>query len=287
MIDTDTLKKLSETWVKGAAYDPRIQQRIWNRAAPDYRELKIPDMEENPFLRHMAQALPLEPSMRTLDIGCGSGIYSMALAPYVQEAVGVDISPNMIQYARERSQALGLSNTAFHCLDWSEADIGQLGFTRGFDVVFAHMTPAVDDYQTFDKLNRCSRNLCMIEKPTRRQDRIQDGAFRQIGLTPSMDQYHGSIFQAFSYLWCSGYCPQFYYHEDAWQSEKPVEAMAAWCTDRARLRRELTDREEQAIARYVESQAVDGIVRELTTTTRVTILWQVGNTTIQKTQKGG
>ncbi len=271
----DDLKKLSETWVKSRAYDPAIQRQLWDRAASDYRELKIPDPKENAFLRHMRTALPLDASLRTLDVGCGSGIYSMALAPYVQEAVGIDISPNMIRYAKERSRALGLSNTAFHCLDWSEADVEQLGFSDGFDIVFAHMTPAVDDYQTFDKLNRCSRKLCMVEKPARRRDRIQDGAFAQIGLRPCNAQDQGGILQAFSYLWYHGYCPQLSYQEDEWESEKTVEDMTAWCTDRARLQRKLTAAEEAAIARFVEGQAKDGMVLEVTKTTRVTILWRV------------
>lgn len=283
----DYLRKLSGEWAKNSAYDSGIQQRIWDRAAPGYRELELPNIEENAFLRHMTEAVRLDQSIRTLDVGCGSGIYSMALAPYVQEAVGIDISPKMIQYARERSQKLGLTNTTFHSLDWSEADIRQMGFFREFDVVFAHMTPAVNDYETFDKLNSCSRNLCMIEKPARRLDQVQDEAFRRIGLDRQENQYHGGIPQAFSYLWYQGYCPKLYYQEDVWQVEKTIPDMTAWCTDRARLLRELTPQDEAAIEHYIESQAVDGMVREHTTTTRVTMVWHVNNTNRKVDESNG
>ena len=93
------LEELKRSWQRQTAEENEIQRRIWDRAAKDYGELPIPSLEDDPFLREMGRALPLTSSLRTLDIGCGSGIYSMALAPKVQEAVGVDISPAMIQAA--------------------------------------------------------------------------------------------------------------------------------------------------------------------------------------------
>lgn len=271
----DMLKKLSQEWVKSESYDSGVQKRIWDRVAQNYGDLNIPDLQENAFLKTMTQALPLQKDMRTLDIGCGSGVFSMALAPYVQEAVGVDISSNMIQYAVDRSRSLGLSNTSFCCLDWSEADIDAMGFRNAFDIVFAHMTPGVNDYKTFDRLNACSRNICMIEKPTRRTDRVMDEAFRLIGLDRSRDQYDGGILQVFTYLWYKGYCPQFYYHTEQWHGRKTLDDAIGWIADRARQFRGLSVSDETTIREYVTSQAVDGIVEEVTNTTRVTVVWSV------------
>jgi ubiquinone/menaquinone biosynthesis C-methylase UbiE len=67
-----------------------------------------------------------------LQIGCGIGRFEIALSPHVRSAVGIDISPNMIDAARRRS--IGLSNVHF--------DVGSgfdlAGFEdRTFDVVYA------------------------------------------------------------------------------------------------------------------------------------------------------
>lgn len=271
----DILKELEQRWITGDNYQPGVQQRIWDRVAQSYGERPVPMFEDNYFLQYIEHTLPLTKDLTTLDIGCGSGVYSMALAPRVGQAIGVDISPKMIEYANARSKDLGLDNAKFHCVDWSLADIDALGFRSAFDVVFAHMTPAIADFNTFDKLNACSRNLCLMEKPTRRRDQIQDEAFRLIGLDRSEDQYHGSVLQAFAYLWYKGYCPQFYYHNEVWNGEKTVDDMAAWCVDRAKLHKELTAAEEETIRSYITMQAVDGIVREITTTTKVTVIWRV------------
>jgi len=51
--------------------------------------------------------------------------------------------------------------------------------------------------------------------------------------------------------------------------------MVAWCTDRALLQKQLSKREQALIRQHIEDIAVDGIVQEHTTTTRVTVVWKV------------
>lgn len=269
------LDEIKRTWKRSENHQSEVQQRMWDRVADSYKKRPIPSFEDNYFLQYMEQELPLTKEMMTLDVGCGSGIYSMALAKRVGKAVGVDISPKMIEYANLQKEELGLKNVEFSSIDWQLADIDELGFRGAFDVVFAHMTPAIADFDTFDKFNACSRRLCLMEKPTRRRDQIQDEVFRLIGIDRSEEQYHGSILQAFSYLWYKGYCPKFYYHEEEWKNEKTLEDMVQWCMDRARLHRELTEEDEQIIRSYLKAKAVDGIVREITTTTKVTVIWNV------------
>lgn len=115
----------------------------------------------------------------------------------------------------------------------------------------------------------------MLEKPTRRKNQIQDEAFRLVGMDPSEDQHHGNIPQVFTYLWYSGYCPRFFYHDEVWVNKKTTEDMVQWVTDRARLQKALTPEEEAAIYHYIQSLALDGMVQEHTTTTKVLVIWHV------------
>lgn len=55
---------------------------------------------------------------RILDVGCGAGRLSLALAPASKWVVGLDRDTTLIQEARRRSAAAGLANTEFH-----EADV--------------------------------------------------------------------------------------------------------------------------------------------------------------------
>jgi len=58
-------------------------------------------------------ALGSWPKGRVLDLACGPGILSVALAPQAESMVGVDITPEMIRLARERCGKAGLGNTRF------------------------------------------------------------------------------------------------------------------------------------------------------------------------------
>ncbi|MGH7373450.1 MAG: class I SAM-dependent methyltransferase, partial [Candidatus Rokuibacteriota bacterium] len=55
---------------------------------------------------------------RVLDVGCGAGRLSLALAPASKRVVGLDRDAALIQEARRRSSAAGFANTEFH-----EADV--------------------------------------------------------------------------------------------------------------------------------------------------------------------
>ena len=68
------------------------------------------------FLELLARE-PLSDS-RVLDVGCGSGRLSLALAPVARSVVGLDRDAAAIEEARRRAAAAGLTNVEFH-----EADV--------------------------------------------------------------------------------------------------------------------------------------------------------------------
>lgn len=75
-------------------------------------------------------------TMRILDLGCGPGIVSALLAPHAKEVVGFDLTPEMLEKARQRCQAAGLSNVRF---DLGPAE--NLPFPDGnFDAVVTRLT---------------------------------------------------------------------------------------------------------------------------------------------------
>ena len=112
-----------------------------------------------------------------------------------------------------------------------------------------------------------------MEKPARRRDMVQDEAFRLVGIDSREGQ--DGILQAFTYLWCMGCCPQLSYHDEVWDTRRTTEDMVAWCTNRAKLHKSLTEAQEKSIRDYVERQATGGMVLERTSTTRVTMLWRL------------
>jgi ubiquinone/menaquinone biosynthesis C-methylase UbiE len=58
------------------------------------------------ILTHVA----VRADMTALDFGCGTGLVTLALQPYVQRIIGVDSSQGMLAKLQEKMQALGVTN---------------------------------------------------------------------------------------------------------------------------------------------------------------------------------
>ena len=71
----------------------------------------------------------LAPGDRMLDLGCGWGRHSLALAAHGMTVTGVDISPELLALARHHARRSGLG------VDWVEADVGRLPLLGSFDAV--------------------------------------------------------------------------------------------------------------------------------------------------------
>lgn len=98
------------------------------------------------FHRKAAREIPLQPGMRVLDLGCGTGIFSIELAQYIGESGhidGVDISEDQLVQAREKTRDL-----AVPCL-FQHASIDEVPFEENtFDAVvsaftFNHVPPDI------------------------------------------------------------------------------------------------------------------------------------------------
>jgi len=101
---------------------------------------------DSPFQRYrLAKVLELHTpgsDDRVIDLGCGWGTFSFALARVAREVVGVDFSAKSIQLCNERLEKEPHHNLSFVC-----ADAGETGFDAGaWDVVvaadlFEHLYP--------------------------------------------------------------------------------------------------------------------------------------------------
>ena len=70
-------------------------------------------------------------SPNVLEMGCGTGIVTVAIAPNVREITGIDISPKMIAKAQEKALRQNIENVTFKVLDASELPFPD----HAFDVV--------------------------------------------------------------------------------------------------------------------------------------------------------
>ena len=72
--------------------------------------------------------------MEVLEIGCGTGSTAIAHAPYVKHVLATDISPRMIEIARDKAEAAGIANVTFEVQDADAPGVPD----ASLDAVMAH-----------------------------------------------------------------------------------------------------------------------------------------------------
>jgi SAM-dependent methyltransferase len=143
---------------------------FYDALAPDYH-LIFPDWEES--MRRQGRALDgivrarSDPPARTvLDVACGIGTQSLALARLGYEVTASDAAPVAVQRAAREAEARGLT------LRTSVADMRAVCDAHGrtFDVVLAcdnavaHLLSDADILQAFEQFHRCTApgGLCLV-----------------------------------------------------------------------------------------------------------------------------
>lgn len=100
-------------------------------------------------------------------------------------------------------------------------------------------------------------------------------ALAAAGVEPEEKRFDQDILYGFSYLWLRGYLPKLQYRKEVWRNKRTPEDMAAWCMDRAKLRRRLEPADEEAVCSVAAARTEAGMVEEVVTSTSVTMCWEV------------
>lgn len=120
------------------------------------------DAENNPLRDRVLSFI--EPESTAIDVGCGSGGFTLKLARHCREVVGVDVSGKMIAAARKRLAKSGLANLAFlhlHAGGLSEA------LPRRFDYAvlsfMLHETPPAERLQILREVRRAAGRMVILD----------------------------------------------------------------------------------------------------------------------------
>jgi SAM-dependent methyltransferase len=266
------LNYIKSKWTNSMQADTAASISAWDSVADNFiYDDSRNNPEENSFLLLLQEKINLTKEMTVLDVGCGAGAYSIALADKVGKIVGVDYSPKMIEAAKRTAAQRGLKNTEFLIRDWY--DLSDQSFVGKFDLVFAHNTPAVVDYGSFVKMIRASKRYGLFCKPARRTDEVFDELRRLAGIHARHDD--SSVAYAFDTLWGLGLNPEIFYQEASWHSSKTIEEAETWYLGRLKGSIALDEKTEKEIKDYLRAISKDGLVEETIKSTLVNLFWEV------------
>jgi len=107
----------------------------YDRVAAQYAESKFHELDYKPFDRHLLMmfAEMVEGHGLVCDIGCGPGQIARYLHDQGADAMGVDLSPNMIEQARQLNPGQRFEQADMRALPFSDGQLA--GITAFYSVI--------------------------------------------------------------------------------------------------------------------------------------------------------
>ncbi len=260
-----------------------VSRSEWGRSeakGPDRWDRKsrmmggMPDVEfgNDPFLDLINRTADLNENMSVLDIGCGTGRYSIPIAYKVHNVVGLDFSPKMLEVAIKKALDNGRDNVSFLVDDWSKDRDDKL-LDKDYDVVIAHLTPAIGSEASLRKMIDVSGGMCYLTMHLSVQNSINEGIDKILGDDPP--DFKDKLLAALRSLWSMGYEPYLNYESSIQEGALTVEeAFEKYSVGHLRSR-SLNEYQRSLVREYMESISEDGIIKERSDITTATIYWDV------------
>ncbi|MCW4025719.1 MAG: class I SAM-dependent methyltransferase [Candidatus Bathyarchaeota archaeon] len=267
------VEEIRKTWTN---QNRNIQSEVtmWNSQAKDPVYNIMPTFKDTKFLQLLQQENMINPAYDVLDVGCGVGVYAMALAQKLHSATGIDFSPEMIAHGKERLETEKIANVNLACMDWSTVDLEQQGFKERFDLVFAHTSPAICDAATFEKMNDASKRFCVISNPSRMIEPVLREVHNLVGLTGDRGNCGDNRVYILDMLFHMGYLPKLAYEHQVWPMNQSYEDACSYYLGRTMMAKQLSPQEINKVKEYLANITKDGKVVDQINTTITTIYWE-------------
>ncbi len=225
--------------------DVHASIEMWNSIAEEFNNFDNPTTENSLLLKIIANKNLINSKSHVLDVGCGVGKYSYALAEKCAHVTGLDLSPKMIDLAKKNKS--NLKNVDFFVNDWHASNLESLGYNDKFDLVVANMTPAVRNAETFLKINEASKGYCILTKPIKRKDPVSDEIRNILKINDKKESADLEVLYSLEILWLKGLLPSLNYEEQVWDMNKTVNSAYQFYANRMKSYRNLTQDDEKNI----------------------------------------
>jgi SAM-dependent methyltransferase len=135
----------------------RTSAAFWERRARGFHRSTKDTVSSDPFYLRLCDIVT--PQTSVLDVGAGTGRFSLALAPQTEHIIAVEPSVAMMDFLRRDAAEKGLSNISYVQTTWQEAPDN----LQADIVICSHVLYPIRDIVPFlVKLQKATRQACYI-----------------------------------------------------------------------------------------------------------------------------
>ncbi|MFN4196432.1 MAG: class I SAM-dependent methyltransferase [Caldimicrobium sp.] len=240
-----------------------FKKDFWELIAEEYDSL-----EENSFYRSMQEDIIQEMEKRGalkkdysfFDVACGTGTYTIKIAPSVAEVFALDISPSMLYHLRKKLEIKNIKNVQIIETDWKKYEPN-----RKFDTVFVSMTPILSDLKEVKRLFDCADKFFIaVQWAGLRKNVLYDEIEKIFFKKKRKDPQPGFLI-LFNYFYTMGHPGDAKFYEGYFEKKSTVDKF--WQILKYKLQSKgykISAKKEKEILKFLEKRAIDGIIENKT-----------------------
>jgi SAM-dependent methyltransferase len=204
-------------------------------------------------------------NMKVLDIGAGPGAFALAFAQKAKEVVALEPAEAMNAFLKKRAAQNGLKNIRIIQETWEEVDLEKHNLKQEFELVFASMSPGINNGETLDKALSCAKQYCFISGFAGKRKNDVLSALWQLMFGEDVPDQTGNIIYLLNLLYAKGYDLNFEVWEERITLESTLdEAVRGIQADLQKYGVEEHLRNDPRIHQFVEDKLAEGIFRQET-----------------------
>lgn len=201
----------------------------------------------------------MQPEMNALDIGAGTGTFSIPFAGAYASVTTLDISAPMQDVIRKRAAETQLGNIEYMLANWHTLDLDKARMADRYDLVLSSINcRGIYNFETLNKMNKASRGGCCLMTWAGRSSGNHREDLQRIILGRTLTTAGGNdIIFPFNLIYHMGGEPDLAYATLGWEKRiEPENAIEGICFNFWRFA-EITDSIRESIREYVYSQLED------------------------------
>src|SRR5713226_10652214 len=135
----------------------RTSADFWDRRARRFHSTTQDSVARDPLFHRLERVVTAETSV--LDVGAGTGRFTLAFAPYARHITAVEPNTSMLDYLRRDAHEQGLTNISYVQTTWQDAPED----LSADIVICSHVLYPIHDIVPFlKKLRAATRHACYI-----------------------------------------------------------------------------------------------------------------------------
>ncbi len=156
-------------------------QNLWDKKASNYQRFdgKVSTIQQQIFAKALAWGVDFS-GKEILDIGCGTGVWTIFLSKIAKDITGIDSSKNMIEILNEDAKRFGVTNLTSEVCSWREFKP-----TKHFDIAICTMSPAIASDEDFIKFHNIAKQKLYLGWDKPRNSDLIEPFFKKFGRTLS------------------------------------------------------------------------------------------------------